>query len=31
MPLHSMLVSDGEEAGRGDTFRADFKDDWVEE
>ena len=30
MPLYFMLGSDGEESGRGDTFRADFKDGWVE-
>ena len=29
MPLDLMLGSDGEEAGRGGTFRADFKDGWV--
>ena len=30
MPLDLMLGSDGEEAKRGGTFRADFKDGWVE-
>ena len=30
MPLDLMLGSDGEEAGRGGTFRDDFKDGWVE-
>ena len=30
MPLDLMLGSDREEAGRGGTFRADFKDGWVE-
>ena len=30
MPLDLMLGSDGEEAKRGGTFRADFKDSWVE-
>ena len=30
MPLDLMLGSDGEEARRGGTFRADFKDGWVE-
>ena len=30
MPLDLMLGSDGEEGGRVGTFRADFKDGWVE-
>ena len=30
MPLDLMLGSDREEAGRGGTFRAKFKDGWVE-
>ena len=30
MPLDLMLGSDGDEAKRGGTFRADFKDGWVE-
>ena len=30
MPLDLMLGSDGEEVKRGGTFRADFKDSWVE-
>ena len=29
MPLDLMLGSDEEEAKRGGTFRADFKDGWV--
>ena len=30
MPLDLMLGSDGQEVGRGSTFRAYFKDGWVE-
>ena len=30
IPLDLILGSNGEEVGRGSTFRANFKDGWVE-